>query len=73
LRQGSRICFARVHSVVDKRVDPTMKSDDMDERAELLARIKTPDPNLDELKNRVLIAMAEFNKGFPVDQLCPCL
>jgi hypothetical protein len=50
-----------------------MKSDDMDERAELLARIKTPDPNLDELKNRVLIAMAEFNKGFPVDQLCPCL
>ncbi|MEK7951493.1 hypothetical protein [Luteolibacter soli] len=42
----------------------------MDERAELLAKIKTPDERFDERGNRVLIALAEFQNGFPVDQLC---
>ena len=42
----------------------------MDERAELLAKIKTPDPRFEDRVNRVLIALAEYQNGFPVDQSC---
>ncbi|WAC19741.1 hypothetical protein OVA24_21210 [Luteolibacter sp. SL250] len=42
----------------------------MKDRAEILKEIKTPDPRFSDKENRVLIALHEYQAGFPVDQTC---
>lgn len=40
------------------------------DREELLRSVKQRDPRFDERCNRVLIAFAEYQNGFSVDQKC---